>query len=180
MRYRYITCTFTASINVSVTTQCLSVHAASPPSHKTPVMRQRQILHMTPSTSIISTHAQTVTPSAESAPRFNVHVKIYATEGRADRSYGRLILFAEVYCIRYLGIEDGDVEPRNVVAKAKRRSCFFKIIDFGFLHKRQPFSGWKRCGELKDMRHKFQLDMVNFRFKIRVVASLDYHLPTGM
>src|SRR6266852_3336469 len=95
-------------------------------------------------------------------------------------SYGRFILFAEVYCIHYLGVEHRDLEPRNVLRK--RWSYLFKIIDFGFPDVDHTCPGWRECGELKKVRCELQLDRVNFRlnmvpsFKIRPVARLDYLL----
>jgi serine/threonine protein kinase len=64
--------------------------------------------------------------------------------------YCRLILFAEMYCIHYLGVEHGDFEPQNVLRK--RWSCSLKIIDFGFsdvdIHVQVGGSvaSWKTCG----------------------------------
>jgi hypothetical protein len=47
---------------------------------------------------------------------------------------------------------------------------FFKIIISG------SQTSTIRIRQLKDVWHKFQLDWVNFRFKIRGVAGLDYRL----
>ncbi|KAI0272857.1 hypothetical protein BGY98DRAFT_1000782 [Russula aff. rugulosa BPL654] len=53
----------------------------------------------------------------------------------------RLILFAEMYCIHYLGVEHGDFEPQNVLRK--RWPCFLKIIDFGFSDVDHTCPGWR-------------------------------------
>ena len=84
--------------------------------------------------------------------------------------HGRLILFAEVYCIHRLGVEHADLEPQNVLRK--KWSCFFKIIDFGFSNVDHTCPGWRECGELKDVWCSLQLDRVNLGFKTRPATSL--------
>ena len=98
-------------------------------------------------------------------------------EDCADFWYNRLILFAEVYCVHYLGVEHRDLEPRNVLRR--NWSCIFKIIDFGFSDVDHICPGWKECRELKEMWSKLQLDRVNFqllKLKLRLVARLDHLL----
>ena len=94
----------------------------------------------------------------------------------SDFLCGRLILFAEVYWIHYLGVEHRDLKPQNVLQK--RWSYLFKIIDFGFSDVDHTCPGWRKCGELKKMRCKLQLDMVDFRFRwmeiMRPIPGLDY------
>ncbi|KAH9967188.1 hypothetical protein BC827DRAFT_573120 [Russula dissimulans] len=68
----------------------------------------------------------------------------------------RLILFAELCCIHYLGVEHRDFAPRNVLHK--KWSCLPKIIDFGFSNVGHSCPGWKECGELKGAWHELQLD----------------------
>jgi serine/threonine protein kinase len=77
-------------------------------------------------------------------------------------------LFAEVYCIHYLGVEHGDFDPRNVLRK--RWSCFPKIIDFGFSDVDHTCPGWRECDELEEVWDMLQLDTVNFR------SGLDHRL----
>jgi serine/threonine protein kinase len=77
-------------------------------------------------------------------------------------------LFAEVYCIHYLGVEHGDFDPRNMLRK--RWSCFPKIIDFGFSDVDHTCPGWRECGELEEVWDNLQLDTVNFR------SGLDHRL----
>jgi serine/threonine protein kinase len=76
--------------------------------------------------------------------------------------YCRLILFAEMYCIHYLGVEHGDFEPQNVLRK--RWSCSLKIIDFGFSDVDHTCPGWWECGELEEVWHNLQLDRMNSWF----------------
>ncbi|KAI0293555.1 hypothetical protein BC826DRAFT_1141634 [Russula brevipes] len=72
----------------------------------------------------------------------------------------RLILFAEVYCVHYMGVAHRDLDPRNVLRK--RWSWIFKIIDFGFSDVDHTCTGWRECYELKEMWRRLQLDRVNF------------------
>ena len=81
-----------------------------------------------------------------------------------------------MYWIHYLGVEHGDLKPQNVLQK--RWSYLFKIIDIGFSDVDHTCPGWRKCGELKKMRCKLQLDMVDFQFRwmeiMRPIAGLDY------
>jgi len=87
---------------------------------------------------------------------------VLSKEGRSLSLIERLILFAEVYCMHYLGVEHRDLEPQNVLRK--RWSYIFKIIDFGFSDVDHKCPGWRECGELREVWHNLQLDRVNFRF----------------
>jgi len=84
-------------------------------------------------------------------------------EDCADLLHGRLILFAEAYAIHHLGVKHGDFTPQNVLRK--KRSCFFRIIDFGFSNVDHTCPGWSECSELKEVWRKLQLDM-KLRFKV--------------
>ena len=55
-------------------------------------------------------------------------------------------------------------------------SRFFslEIINFVFSNVNHTCPGWMECGELKEVWCELQLDRVNFRFKSRPVAGLDY------
>ena len=98
-------------------------------------------------------------------------IERYALACRDSRAvltflYGRLTLFAEIYCMHYLGIEHRDLEPRNVLRK--RHSRIFKIIDFGFSDVEHTCPGWRECYELKEVWRELQLDRVNLQFKSMV------------
>ncbi|KAI9453431.1 hypothetical protein F5148DRAFT_1151967 [Russula earlei] len=80
----------------------------------------------------------------------------------------RLIIFGELYCIHLMGVEHGDLEPRNVLQKWSR---FPKIIDFGFANVNHSCPGWSQCGELKDMWRKLGLDKVDLWLKCRRVLE---------
>jgi serine/threonine protein kinase len=67
-----------------------------------------------------------------------------------------------MYCIHYLGVEHGDLEPQNVLRK--RRSCLLKIIDFGFSDVDHSCPGWRECGELEEVWHKLRLDRLESWF----------------
>jgi len=83
----------------------------------------------------------------------------------------RLILglFAEAYVIHHMGVMHGDFTPQNVLRK--KRSCFFRIIDFGFSNVDHTCPGWSEYGELKEVWRKLQLDM-----KLRSRVMVDYLL----
>ena len=55
-----------------------------------------------------------------------------------------------------MGVEHGDLKPQNVFQK--RWSYLFKIIDFGFSDVDHTCPGWRKCGELKEIRCKLQLE----------------------
>jgi serine/threonine protein kinase len=88
--------------------------------------------------------------------------------------YGRVILFAEVYCMHHLGVEHRDLEPQNVLRK--RRSYIFKIIDFGFSDVYHTRPGWRECGELREVCHNLQLDRVNSRFGLLFLCMIVFPL----
>ncbi|KAI9510251.1 hypothetical protein F5148DRAFT_1374614 [Russula earlei] len=81
----------------------------------------------------------------------------------------RLIIFWELYCIHLLGVEHGDLEPRNVLQKWSR---FPKIIDFGFANVNHSCPGWNQCEELKDVLRKVGLDKVDLWLKCRVLEKI--------
>ena len=86
-------------------------------------------------------------------------------KARTDILYCRLILFAEMYCIHYLGVEHWDFNPPNVLRK--KGSCFLKIVDFGFSEIDHTCPGWRECSELEEVWRKLEL---NFWF------GVDYRL----
>ncbi|KAI9510072.1 hypothetical protein F5148DRAFT_1374703 [Russula earlei] len=91
----------------------------------------------------------------------------------------RLILFGELYSIHLLGVEHGDLEPRNVLRK--KWSLLPKIIDFGIADVNHSCPGWSQCKELNDVWRKLGLvDLwlkcrVLEKFKITPVTGRDHH-----
>jgi serine/threonine protein kinase len=96
--------------------------------------------------------------------------------------YCRLILFAEMYCIHYLGVEHGDFEPQNVLRK--RWPCFLKIIDFGFSDVDHTCPGWRECSELKEvwdkLHFRFSLDHRLFLLSVIVFPLLAFVITSGI
>ncbi|KAI9513464.1 hypothetical protein F5148DRAFT_1278832 [Russula earlei] len=85
---------------------------------------------------------------------------------------GRVILFGELCCIHYFGVEHGDLEPRNVLRR--RWSFVLKIVDFEFSNVDRSCPGWKQCHELNEVWYKLQLDRLSVIIKIRPVSSMNH------